>query len=572
MITHKHIDYFIQQYKTGEIKLNNDRIKLIEWLESDILTRKDIYFDEEQIEKFCNFSKAYYFELQPFQKFLACFIFLKYKEDDSLVFDEFFLYMARGAGKNGFVSALSNYLISDLHGIPFYSVSIVANSQDQAMTSFNEIYNIIDLHEDLQNEFKHQKQKIASLDTKAEIKFHTSNAATKDGGRQGMIIYDEVHQYENTEIVDVFSGGLGKVKHSREFFIGTDGFLRDCFIDKLKQRARNILDRNVPLEDDSLFPFLCCIDSEDEMTDYDMWEKANPMFHKPMSDYAKTLLKKIKKQYLKLENDPSGYENFITKRMNLPKVNLEKSVTSWENVLRTNQEYDLQRLKNIECIGCLDYASIRDFVACGLLFYHENKYIMPKELFKEFVCKPFADKYYAYTSGVKGEGSNMNSHRKFAPIREWENEGLLEVVNRETMNPFDVVQWFVDRRNEGWQINKIVADNFRMEILRPIFEQNNFEIEIIRNPDAASALLAPKIELAFEEGRIIWGDNPVLRWNCNNVLVVINNQGNKLYRKKEELRRKTDGWMAFVYGLWACRDIDGLSTSDSLASLASLDF
>ena len=571
MISYSYINEYIRQWRDGEIILNNERIMLIEWLEGDILTREDIYFDSEQIENFIRFSDKWYFKLEPFQKFLTCFIFLRYKEDDSLVFDEFFYYMARGAGKNGLVSALSNYFISELHGIDFYGVSIVANSEKQAKTSFTEVYNAIDMNDELKGYFKHQKVLIESVDTKATFQFHTSNAGTKDGGRDGVIIYDEVHQYEGNEIVDVFSGGLGKVRDSREFFIGTDGFVRDGFIDRLKERALRILKREVPLEEDSLFPFMCCIDDEEEMHDTEMWQKANPMFHPPLSSYAKTLYKKVFKQYKKLENDSSGYENFITKRMNLPKVDLSKSVTTWEKIACTNKDYDLATLKNRECIGSVDYASIRDFVACGLLFLKNDNFIIPKELSHSFVCKPFADKHYAY-SKPKGENNNKKDHRKFAPIREWENDGLLTVLDKESMDPYIVVKWFVDKRSDGWNIKKIIGDNFRMEILRPLFEAEGFEVEVIRNPDAASALLAPKIELAFDDGRIIWGNNPLMRWYTNNVLVKIDNKGNKLYRKKEEVKRKTDGFMMFLYGVWASRDLDDTDVDGVLDFLDSIAF
>lgn len=558
-------------WRNGDIILNKERIMLFKWIEEDILIRQDIYFDSEQIENFIRFSAKWYFELEAFQKFLSCFIFLRYKDDDSLVFDEFFYYMARGAGKNGFISALSNYFISDLHGINFYGVSIVANSEDQAAMSFKEVYNAIDLNEELQGYFNHKKSMIECIETKAEFHFHTSNARTKDGGRQGVIIYDEVHEFDNSEIVDVFSGGLGKVKDSREFFISTDGFVRDKFIDRLKERAMNILSRQVSLEEDSLFPFMCCLDDENEMNDTDLWQKANPMFHKPLSDYAKTLFKKVLKQYRKLENDASGYENFVTKRMNLPRVNLEKSVTSWEKIKATDQEYDLDSLKGRECIGSIDYASIRDFAACGLLFLKNDNYIVPKELTHQFACKPFVDKHYGY-SQEKAEGNNKKDHRKFAPIRKWENDGLLTVVNKESMDPYLIVNWFIERRNEGWNIKKIIGDNYRMELLKKPFEDAGFEVETIRNPDAASALLSPKIELAFDEGRIIWGDNPLLRWNTNNVLVVIDNKGNKLYRKKEAVKRKTDGFMMFLYGVWASRDLDDTDVDGVLDFLDSIAF
>lgn len=557
-------------WRDGEIILNEDRILLIEWLERDVLTRNDIYFDGEQIENFITFTEKYYFPLNLFQKFITCFVFLFY-DDGTLVFDEHFYYMARGAGKNGYLSPLTNYFISDLHGIKFYNVSIVANSEKQAKTSFNEVYNAIEMDDNLKEHFKNNKAAIESYITKSVFQYHTSNASTKDGLRDGCVIFDEVHQYEDSSIVDVFTSGLGKVKHPRIFYVGTDGYVRDGYIDKLKERARNILKGLVDVKEDGLFPWMCSIDDEQEMHNPKMWQKANPMFHEPMSDYAKNLFRTVLKQYRKLENDPSGFEEFITKRMNLPKVDLEKSVTSWEKIVATNQEYDLDDLKKRECIGSVDYASIRDFVACGLTFLKNNNYYTPRELTQSFVCKPFADKHYAYST-KKAEGNNKKDHRKFAPIREWENDGLLTVLDKETMDPYIVVGWFVQKRSEGWNIKKIIGDNFRMEILRPLFEAEGFEVEIIRNPDAASALLAPKIELAFDEERIIWGDNPMMRWYTNNVLVVIDNKGNKLYRKKEVVKRKTDGFMMFLYGMWGTRELDDVDLSDSLDALNALNF
>lgn len=571
MITYSYVEEYIQMWRNGDIILNKERIMLIEWLEEDILTMNDIYFDSEQIENFIQFAEKWYFLLEPFQTFLTCFIFLRFKDSDDLVFDEHFYYMARGAGKNGFISALVNYLISELHGIDYYNVSIVANSEKQAKTSFTEVFNAIDMNDGLKGYFKHQKALIESIDTKATFQFHTSNASTKDGLRDGCVVYDEVHEYESNEVVDVFSSGLGKVKDSREFFIGTDGFVRDGFIDRLKSRAMSILNREVSVREDSLFPFMCCIDDEDEMNDSNMWQKANPQFHPPLSSYAKTLFKKVSKQYRKLQHDASGYENFITKRMNLPKVDLEKSVTSWEKIAATNQEYDLTALKNRECIGCLDYASIRDFVSGGLLFLKDNNYVLPKELTHSYVCKPFADKHYAY-SQKKAENNNKKDHRKFAPIREWEKDGLLTVLDKESMDPFIVVKWFVDRRSEGYNIKKIIGDNFRMDILRPLFEKEGFEVEVIRNPDAASALLAPRIELAFDEERIIFGDNPLMRWYTNNVLVEIGKNGEKTYKKKERVKRKTDGFMMFLYGMWATRDLEDYDVSETLDALSMLDF
>lgn len=571
MLTPDYVTAYIESWRSGEIILNEKRIQLVEWLEQDILTRDDMVFDIEMIDSYINFAEEKYFPLQSFQKFIGCFIFLKYSEDDTLVFDEFLIYMARGAGKNGFISTLSHFFISELHGIENYDVEIVANSEKQAMTSFKEVYNVINGDEKLEESYKALKQTIQHNKTKSVFQFHTSNARTKDGLRSGAIIYDEIHEYEDSKIVDVFASGLGKVKDPRQFYIGTDGYVRDGYLDKMKQRAENILDRSVPVDEDSLFPFLCNIDEEDEMHDNTNWQKSNPMFHAPLSSYAKTLWRTVNKQYKKLENDASGYEEFVTKRMNLPKVDLEKNVTDWEKIVGTNQPYDLESLRGRECIASIDYASIRDFVACGLMFVKEGKYILPKELTQSFVCKPFVDKHYGY-SREKSQGNGKKDHRKFAPIKEWEEDGLITVLDKDSMDPFLVVQWFVNRRDEGWNIKKVIGDSFRMEILKPIFENEGFEVEVIRNPDAAAALLAPRIELGFDEGDIIWGDNPMQRWYTNNVLVQFNPRGEKVYRKKEKTKRKTDGFMMFLYAMWASRDLEEYHAGDALDIMGSMDF
>jgi phage terminase large subunit-like protein len=545
MISNKYVDHYIKLYKSGNIKLNKERIMLIEYVEKHVLVREDIYFNEDMHLKYIKFTEKWYFKLDCFQKFLTAFVFLFYKEDDSVFYEQFLIMMARGAGKNGLISSLSHFFISPLHGIPKYNISIVANSELQAKTSFKEIYDIIGSHKVLGEMFYRTKVEIVGHVTQSIIQFHTSNAGTKDGLRDGAVIYDEIHQYENSDTVNVFSSGLGKVPNAREFFIGTDGFVREGFLDKMKERAMNILEGK-DLED-PLFPFICKIDDPKEIDNPDMWEKANPMFSEPRSSYAKGLFKKVLTQYKQLTNNPSNREEFMTKRMNYPEVDLEKSVATWEEIEATNRE--VPELLNEECIGCLDYASIRDFAACGLLFRDEEENYIFKT--HSFVRKEFVDKHYAYS---KKQNDNLINQKKLAPIREWEKQGLLSVVDAPSIDPHKIIQWFVEMR-EHYVIKKIIADNFRMEILKPLFEEKGFIVEVIKNPRAIHSLLAPRIETAFANHKIIFGENPLMRWYTNNVLVTIDKRGNKEYQKKEPVKRKTDGFQAFVHGMYRADEI-----------------
>ena len=95
---------------------------------------------------------------------------------------------------------------------------------------------------------------------------------------------------------------------------------------------------------------------------------------------------------------------------------------------------------------------------------------------------------------------------------------------------------------------------------------------MIKNPRAISALLAPRVEDGFANHHFAWGDDPMMRWYTNNVLVVIDKRGNKSYEKKEPVRRKTDGFMAFVYTLYRADEISDVDMGAELDMLASIDF
>lgn len=555
------MDEYIQLYESGQIKLNNERIMLIEYLQEHVLNRDDLYFDDDMIEKCIRFGEKWYFPLQPFQKFLITFVFLFFKKNGRVFYRKHLWMLGRGGGKNGLISVLTHFLIGPHHGIREYNISIVANSEDQAKTSFDETYNVIGRNSILKSMFYRTKEKITSNKTDSILKFRTSNGETKDGLRDGAVVFDEIHQFESNKDVRVHISGLGKRKNPREFYIGTDGYVRDGFLDKQKEKAMKVL--NGEARPNALFPYICKLDEEREVDDIESWEKANPMLCHPRSEYAQGLYDTIFEEYEDLEDDPTNREEFMTKRMNCPVTDLERSVAKWEEIKATDRE--MPDLHGREAIGSIDFASIRDFAACGLLFRDNGDYVFKTH---SYARKEFVDKFYSYS---KKQDAEMAGKRKFAPIREWEEQGLLSVVEGETIDPKLIVNWFVEMRNY-YEIKKVIADNFRMEVLRPLFEAEGFEVEVIKNPRAIHSLLAPRIELAFANRQIIFGDNPLMRWYTNNVLVVIKKDGNKEYQKKEPIRRKTDGFQAFVHAMYRADEVTEMDVGSSLDALNALNF
>ncbi|MGC3435316.1 terminase large subunit domain-containing protein [Enterococcus faecalis] len=545
MLSNKYVEAYFSMWEQGKIQLNKERIQLINYLKEKVLCRNDLYFDEKQIEQYIAFSEKNYFEIDPWEKFIVPFIFLYFKDTNEVFFERFFITLGRGGGKNGFISTLCNYFISPLHGINNYDVTIVANSEDQAKRSFDECFNKIDASETLRRHFKHGRSKIIGKKTNSVFRFATSNAKTKDGGREGCVIYDEIHEMVNSAIVDVFSGGLGKVDNPREFFISTNGFVREGYYDLLMESCIEVLEGK---SSERIFPFICKLDNIKEMDNEEMWEKANPALCKPLTKRAERLLRKIRSQYEALLKAPSGRRAFVTKRMNLIEGNEEKDVTTIEKLKATNRTYTIASGQS--CVAGFDYASIRDFASVGLLFEVDGNFVWKQH--------SFARKQFLDTFKLK------------APIKEWEREGLITIVDEPSIDPQHLVDWLNEQRLM-YSIELVCADGFRMDLLKPLLEKNDYQYEFLRNPRGVQAKIAPIIEDGFANERFIFGDDPLMRWYTNNTYIKEDGQGNRTFLKKEPVRRKTDGFHAFLAALykrdWINESVDYKSAFDMLDEL-----
>lgn len=541
MISQKYVDDYLRLCDEGKIILNEDRILLNQFVKEVVLTRDDIYFDEEQINNLIAFAEKWFFKLTHWQKFLIPFLFLYY-DDQSLVFYQHFWTLARGNGKNGLISVISAYFLTHLHGVQQYNGAIVANSELQAKTSFEEIYDMIELNPLLKysktsnknGEFRNSRSQITGVNTMSKLEYLTSNANTKDSFRHGFLIFDEVHEYQNYEIINVLRSGLGKVQPPRTFYISTNGYVRDGVYDQMLRLARDIL-RNGDIES-GLFPFLCMMDDKSEVEDESMWEKANPMFHKPLSNYAVGLLRTVKQDWRDVVNGIGDKVEFLTKRMNISDVELESSVASKEKVYATNR--DIPDITGMSCVAGLDFASLRDFAAIGLLFNIDDEYVWVTH---SFILKEFLDNTSLAIS---------------SQIPVWEEQGLLTVVDEPSIPITRITEW-LNFMQEKYDLNimNVVGDTYRMDYVRQGLEEYGYEVEAIRRSKAIQASIAPQIEVLFAREQLIYGDNPLMRWYTNNVYVGRDSFGNMVYEKKEEKRRKTDGFMAFTHAFWKALEL-----------------
>lgn len=461
----------------------------------------------------------------PWERFIFALCHVYDQRDNTLIFDEFFILMGRGNGKNGFVSMLAWYFTTPNHGIKSYNIDIVANSQDQATTSFNDIYEMIDedKYHVLKKMYDITKEKILNKKTKSYIKYNTSNARTKDGKRTACIIFDEVHEYEDWKLINVFLSSFGKREHSRTFYITTNGYVRGGVIDELLDISHDIL--NGVNEDLSMLPMLYKLDSKEEVTDEANWVKANPSL-----PYLPTLLKTMKREFVKIKTVASLAIEFFTKRMNLPAQDTFTTVATPEQVKATNRAIPYDQLKGKMCVGAIDYAGIRDFCSVGLLFKFNGEYIL---LEHTFVCHLALE---------------LESREIRFPVREMEERGLITIIQEDVINPRYIINWFLEKAKD-YVILTINADEYRKTILEKYFEEAGLPLSIVRSGAITHAKIAPLVDMILSEKRLICGDNPTMRWYFNNVKKEMDAKGNIRFLKIEPELRKTDGFFMFLHAL-----------------------
>ncbi len=534
----KNIDLYMELVESGQVLTNQDvkdAIKLVR----EKLSQTNVIIDHEKIEKAIEKIEEYFkHKLLPWEKFIIGLAHCYY-DDNTLVFDTFFLYMGRGAGKNGFISDLSWYFTTNFHGIREYNVDIVANSENQAKTSFDDVYNVINGNKKLSKAFYCTKEKIIYKKTKSYIKFNTSNAKTKDGLRPACVVFDEIHEYKDYDNINVFSSALGKKKNCRIFIITTDGYVRGAVLDDYKELSHMILKGENKVS--RMFPLMYHLDSKDEVKDKKNWEKANPSLR-----YFKNLQIVMEQEYENMQFQPQLYTEFMTKRMNLPQGNKDKEVTSWDNILATNKPIPYEDLKGCTCIAGFDYMKTTDFLGAGLLFKYKGSYVW---ITHSWVCRNSADLI-----------------RIKAPLEEWEKAGLLTFVDDVEINPKIPAEWLFEMGKQ-YDISTLWMDSYRYTLLAEALRDVGFDTDKKRKNNIRLARpsnemqIEPIITSAFNNHKIIWGDNPLMRWYCNNTCMITSQAGNTTYGKIEPKSRKTDGFKAFVAAMCGSVDLEDCGES-----------
>lgn len=518
----RYIQEYIDIVRKGEYPVCKEQLLLCDFVEK-VFETESVYVDEEQLEKYFELQKYWDFDLFPWEKFCFSLHNCTYSAPGILRFPKLVILVGRGAGKNGYLSFEDFALLTPTNGIKYYNIDICATSEEQAKTSFFDIYNMLeDNSSKMKKHFSWNKTQIENLKTHSVLRFRTSNSKTADGGRPGKVDFDEYHAYENYKLINVFKTGFGKKPMPRTTITTTNGYVRDGPLDDLLSDGLQVLNGEMP--DNGTLYFICRLDNDEEVYEKDNWHKANPSLR-----YFPNLQMEMNSEFEDWKRDHLGNSDFMVKRMNRIQGTTEAPVTEWKNILATNQP--IPDLKGKTCVFGIDYTKTTDFLAVGLLFDIDNKIYW---ITHSWVCEKSADL----------------SRIKF-PVQAAAEEGLLTIVKGVEIPPEYPVEWLKEKQ----KIYNIVGgglDNYRFTLLKNPLQSIGFDCEksgknnllLVRPSDLMK--ISPLISSDFANQRIVYGDNKLMRWYTNNTKVDVDKKGNMTYGKIEPKSRKTDGFMAFA--------------------------
>lgn len=495
-----------------------------------VFAQEDVYVDREQLGRYLGLVKYFpYDRLFPWEEFLLTLWDCTYKADGTPRWKTVLCMVGRGAGKDGFIAFDSACSISPYNPVAHYNVDICANNEEQAVTPVKDLAEVLETpkwESKLRKHYYHTKELIQGQKNKGVMKGRTNNPKGRDGMRSGKVVFNEVHAFENYDNIKVFITGQGKVAQPRVGIFTSNGEVSDGPLDDYLARGRRILFEGE--EDNGFLPFICCLESKDQVHDPENWFMSNPSLY-----YMPHLQQEIADEYRDWKDHPEQNGDFITKRMGIRAGFKEIAVTNYEKVKATNQT--VPDLQGWSCTVGIDYAELSDWAAVNL---HFRRGAERYDINHAWMCLQ----------------SRMLSRVK-APWKEWAERGLVTVVDDVSIHP-DLLAQYIAKAAEKYNLKMLAMDHYRWTLVSESLRKIGFDaadktrVKMIRPSDIMQ--VEPVIQECFDRGLFHWGDNPCLRWAVNNTKRVASSRklgvdtGNFIYAKIEARSRKTDPFMALV--------------------------
>ena len=392
-------EQYITDVRDGKIVVCSFIKQAIERFEK-MRGREDIYFDAPCVDEAIDFisnikhflgkSAGRNFYLENWQQFiLANLLGLKWKSSGLRVCRETYIQIARKAGKDAFMAALAIYMMV-IDGEASPEIACLANSRDQARILFDYITNFSKSIDPKGAAIKSFRNYVKFPSNNGVVKVFSADASKLDGLNVSLAVVDEYHEAKDRKLYDVMKSSMGMRTQPLMVVITTAGYNLDGPCHDMYKLALEVLSE--VKTDDTFFPFLFCLDEDDDIDDEKNWYKCQPNLGVTVSmDF-------MRGELVKMKNDATAEVGIKTKTFNM-----------WctSSMVWIKPEVVVQNMKGLKLedyigytgvIG-VDLGSVNDLTAVSLMIPTINKKVflnwsfLPEETYKEHPNKELYDKF-----------------------------------------------------------------------------------------------------------------------------------------------------------------------------------
>jgi len=499
-------------------------------------------FDEEKaarpvdfMEKFLVPTKGDYdkMELMGWQCFIQCNLYgWVDKETGYRRYREALILVGTGNGKSTMMAGNATYLACK-DGERGADIYLLANSKDQAGIVFGECRDQIKASPYLAPRFRTLRDGVYYDRTNATIRHRSSDSKRLDGLNPHGAIFDEIHEYRDFKLLNIFKRKTVKRTQPLVIYITTMGnvidgplaYYYDLFTDAMAGKLK-------PDVGDRMFAFIAELDATDDVDNPGCWIKANPGLGVTLH------LDELKKQWERCKHIPSERADFICKQLNIM-VNADDMAFVQPEVIRRNREtIDPESLLGRRCYGGFDLSNREDFTAAALEFPLDGgkSYILLHSWVPQRKVDLDQEKIDYYGLAL---------------------QGYLTIVPGEYVQQEDVYKWFAEM---SWlyEIVTIGYDPANATRLRQMLEVGGkvdgksvqaFDCQVVRQGPITLNDPMKDIKEQLLAGQVISNQDPMLQWYTDNVRI----SGERRHLDKENWMpmkrnkyRKIDGFMAWL--------------------------
>lgn len=440
------------------------------------------------------------------------------------------LIVGKKNGKSLLASIVGLYMLLG-DGEPGPEVYAVATKKDQAKIIWTESKRMVRKSGTL---LKRVKPLVAELSSElfndGTFKPLASDSDTLDGLNIYCGLMDEIHQWKDgRKLYDIIADGVTAREQPLIYITSTAGSIREDIYDQKYEEAERVINGLFDEEgykDIHFFPFIYELDKREEWTDPECWKKANPGLG-TIKNYN-ALAEKVRKA----QENRALVKNLVCKEFNIRETSTESWLT-FEQI--DNQEmYDIRELKPRYGIGGCDLSSTTDLTCATMVFmvpedehiYVKQMYWIPEDLLEKRVRE---DKI---------------------PYDIWLEKGYLRTCPGNRMHYKYVVDWYRELQEQddiylfkcgvdGWSASYFVEE------MKNTFGQAVIDLVFQGKKTLSGPMKALGADL--EKKRVIYGNNPVLKWClCNTSVDRDRNDNIQPAKGKQGATRRIDGMASLL--------------------------